>query len=111
MSQPLTHLRLLNTTSLPSPITACSNSEQEKNPRLLIALNPAIDLTATAGTNDSAAGAVGGSGNTVLHVWRAGEPGQLVSRVGEKGKKVEGGVRWKGDGMLILLPCSASAED
>lgn len=76
-------LRLLGATTLSSPATGGH-----------LACNPAIDLTATAS-----------DGGTALHVWRAGD--QLVSKIGEKGARVEG-LRWKGDGMFLFCYSIAS---
>ncbi|KAL2261496.1 hypothetical protein VTK26DRAFT_4032 [Humicola hyalothermophila] len=70
-------LRLLGTTTLSSPVTGGH-----------LACNPVIDLTATAG-----------DGNAALHVWRSDD--QLVSKHVERGKRVEGGVRWKEDGQFL----------
>jgi hypothetical protein len=69
-------LPLLGTTALASPVPTRGT--------LLLACNPAIDLTATAG-----------DGGAALHVWRAGD--QLVSKHVERGRRVEA-VRWKADG-------------
>ncbi|KAK4156712.1 anaphase-promoting complex, cyclosome, subunit 4-domain-containing protein [Chaetomidium leptoderma] len=81
---PTTHLpklHLLGTTALSSPVTAG-----------LIACNPAIDLTATVGDAGAA-----------LHVWRRGD--QLVSKLVERGRRVEG-VRWKADGQFLAAAWS-----
>lgn len=73
----LPKIRLLGTTTLSVPVTGGH-----------IACNPVIDLTATAGDASAA-----------LHVWRADD--QLVSKHAERGRKVEGGVRWKEDGQFL----------
>jgi len=78
-------LRLLGATTLSSPAAGGH-----------LACNPVMDLTATAG-----------DGGTALHVWRAGD--QLVSKIGEKGARVEG-VRWKADGMFLSFSSFLSGD-
>ncbi|KAJ4304232.1 hypothetical protein N0V88_001845 [Collariella sp. IMI 366227] len=92
-TQKITDLPIFNSTTLSSPASATTTSNSS---RCLLAVNPALDLTATAGDAGS-----------VLHVWRAGDH-QLVSKHVERGGGLRG--RWKGWDDMFLFSTTASLE-